>query len=86
MKNPNKCRIIMFLIIMFGICVAGITGIIYGVEPMYPLFVIGIIISVGGLVFDICTVRCPHCKCQLNSHLFSYSEFCPHCGEKITQD
>lgn len=42
MKNPNKCRYIMFILIIIGFVLAGISGIIFGVQPVHPLFIVGV--------------------------------------------
>ena len=83
MKNPNVCRYIMDALIVVGMIIAGISGVVFGVEPVHPLFVIGALISLGALIFGILSVRCPFCHRQLHLKGIRPDEDCPHCGEKI---
>lgn len=83
MKNPNIYRYIMYVLILIGLLIAGIAGVVFGVEPVHPLFVIGSLISLGALIFGIILVRCPFCHRQLHLKGIQPDEYCPHCGEKI---
>ena len=83
MKNPNICRYIMYVLVIIGLLIAGTSGIVFGVEPIHPLFVIGSLISLGALIFGIVSVRCPFCHRQLHLKGIQPDEYCPHCGEKI---
>ncbi len=83
MKNPNICRYIMYVLITIGWLIAGISGAVFGVEPVHPLFVMGLLISLGALIFGIVFVRCPFCHRQLHLKGILPDEYCPHCGEKI---
>ncbi|MGN0155042.1 MAG: hypothetical protein ACI4A3_11380 [Lachnospiraceae bacterium] len=83
MKSPNKCRYIMLILIDVGFVLAGISGIIFGVEPLHPLFIIGAVIAFGSIVFGIVTIRCPFCHRQLHLIGIMPDEFCPFCGEKL---
>lgn len=83
MKNPNICRYIMFILVIIGFIIAGISGVIFGVENVHPLFAIGVFISLGALTFGIISVRCPFCHRQLHLKGIQPDEYCPYCGEKI---
>lgn len=83
MKNPNKCRYIMYILIVVGLVFAGISGIIFGAEPIHPLFIIGTLISFGSITFGFVTIRCPFCHRQLHLKGIIPDEFCPFCGEKL---
>ncbi|MGN1158647.1 MAG: hypothetical protein ACI4SE_00455 [Lachnospiraceae bacterium] len=83
MKNPNKCRYIMFILIVVGLILAGISGIIFGVQPIHPLFIVGPLIAFGSIVFGIITVRCPFCHRKLHLKGIIPDEFCPFCGKKL---
>lgn len=83
MKNPNICRYIMYVLVIIGLLIAGTSGVVFGVESIHPLFVIGSIISLGALIFGIVSVRCPFCHRQLHLKGIQPDEYCPHCGEKI---
>lgn len=83
MKNPNRCRYIMFILIAVGLVLAGISGIIFGVKPIHPLFVVGALIAFGSIVFGIITIRCHFCHRQLHLKGIIPDEFCPFCGEKL---
>lgn len=61
MKNPNKCRYIMFKPIVMGLIFAGVSLIIFGTEPVHPLLVIGAIIAFGSIVFGLIKIHCPFC-------------------------
>lgn len=82
MTNPNTCRWIMYAIIFIGFIILGISSLLTGVKPIPLMFIVGAIISFGGIIFGIITVRCPSCKSKLNLRGFS-NEYCPYCGEKI---
>ena len=83
MKNPNICRYIMYVLVIIGLLIAGTSGVVFGVESIHPLFVIGLLISLGALIFGIVSVRCPFCHRQLHLKGIQPDEYCPHCGEKI---
>lgn len=72
----------MDAIIFIGIFFSGISILLEGVEPIPPMFIVGAIISFGGIIFGTITVRCPWCKSKLNLRGLG-TEYCPHCGEKI---
>lgn len=82
-KNPNICRYIMLAFMTIGLVIAGISGIVYGVEPIHPLFVMGAVISFGSIIFGIITIRCPYCHKQLHLDGIMPNKFCPYCGKKI---
>ena len=82
-KNPNICRYIMLAFMTIGLVIAGISGIVYDVEPIHPLFVIGAVISFGSIIFGIITIRCPYCHKQLHLDGIMPNKFCPYCGKKI---
>jgi len=82
MKNPNTCRWIMFAIIIIGFVISGISALLWGVEPIPPMFIAGAIMAFGGIAFGIITVRCPACKSRLNLRGLP-TAYCPHCGAKI---
>ena len=73
----------MYVLVIIGLLIAGTSGIVFGVEPIHPLFVIGSLISLGALIFGIVSVRCPFCHRQLHLKGIQPDEYCPHCGEKI---
>ena len=83
MKNPNKCRYTMFALIVVGIILAGISAIIFGVQPIHPLFIVGVLIAFCSIVFGIITIRCPFCRKQLHLRGIIPDEYCPFCGEKL---
>lgn len=84
MKNPNVSRKIMFFIMVGGIVLAGISGVIWGVEPVHPGFVLGAVIAFGGLIYGIIKVRCPFCGGKLRMVGLKNDEFCPNCGRKFS--
>ena len=83
MNNPNKCRYIMFNGIVVGLILAGISVIIFGVQPIHPLLIVGVLIAFGSIVFGIITIRCPFCHKQLHLRGIIPDEYCPFCGEKL---
>lgn len=83
MKNPNICREIMFCIIIAGLIVASASGMIWGVEPLHPFFILGGIISFSGIIFGMITVRCPVCGRGLRLNGLEKDKFCPYCGAEI---
>lgn len=83
MKSPNTARIIMLLIIMAGLLTAGCSAVLYGAEPIHPLFILGAVLSFGGICFGIIAVRCPFCRRRLPLKGIGGKEYCPHCGERL---
>lgn len=83
MKNPNKCRYIMFIVVIIGLIIAGISAVVFGVDSIQPLLAIGVLVSFGGLIIGIVTIRCPFCNRLLHLKGIVPDEFCPHCGKKI---
>ncbi|MGI5824111.1 MAG: hypothetical protein ACOX7J_00915 [Bacillota bacterium] len=83
MKNPNVCRMVMFFIITGGLVLAGAAGVIWGAEPLSPLFILGAAVAFGGIVFGIVTVRCPFCRRRLRLRGLAADGYCPHCGRKL---
>ncbi|RGF39312.1 hypothetical protein DWX65_13375 [Roseburia sp. AF20-18LB] len=83
MRNPNLCRYIMLIFIMLGLILSGISGLIFGIETLHPLFIIGILISFVSLIFGILSIRCPICHRQLHLTGITPDDFCPFCGEKL---
>ena len=73
----------MYVLVIIGLLIAGTSGVVFGVESIHPLFVIGSLISLGALIFGIVSVRCPFCHRQLHLKGIQPDEYCPHCGEKI---
>lgn len=83
MKNPNVCRYIMFGIIIIGLIVAGLSAIVYGVDNIHPLFVVGAVIAFGGVILGIIKIRCPFCHRQLHLKGIVPDNNCPYCGSKF---
>ena len=55
--------------------------IVLGVgEDITFLIVIGFILLIGGIVFELLMHRCPYCRSYIRSVFYSY---CPHCGAQI---
>lgn len=65
---------------------SGISGWISGVENLHPLFIIGLFISFGAIIFGVLTIRCPICHRQLHLKDITPDDFCPFCGEKLKAD
>ena len=83
MKNPNRNSLVMFALIIGGLLIAGISGVIYGVEPIPPLFIVGAVIAFGGITFGVATVRCPYCHKLLHLKGLTRDSHCPNCGKKL---
>lgn len=64
MKNPNKCRMKMFIFIFIGLMIAGVSILIFG--AIHPSFLLGSFISFGSIVYGFITIRCPFCHKQLH--------------------
>ncbi len=83
MTNPNQCRHLMYGIIIAGLCIAGLSLLLplnqTGVDI---LTVLGAATALLGIVFGLCTVRCPYCGRLLS--LKGWNTFyCPYCGEEF---
>lgn len=83
MNNPNINRIVSYLITILGMMIAGISAIIFGVEPLPIMFYAGVVIAFGGMVYGILTIRCPHCQRLLHIKGITPDKYCPYCGKKI---
>lgn len=46
--------------------------------------VLGVVISIGGAVHWLVTVRCPHCGRLLDLRLH-FETYCPYCGEPLDE-
>lgn len=44
------------------------------------LMIIGGVLIVGSIAFELMMHRCPHCRSYIKLHNYSY---CPYCGEEI---
>lgn len=61
-----------------------IFGIIcYVTGRIHPASIIGLIISVGGIIVGIVKIRCPFCGKCLGIVYSGY--FCPYCGSEVDQ-
>ena len=81
MKNPNKCRMKMFIFILIGLIIAGLSILIFGAT--HPSFLLGSFISFGSIVYGFITIRCPFCHKQLHLLGIIPDEYCPYCGNKL---
>ena len=81
MKNPNKCRMKMFIFILIGLIIAGLSILIFG--AIYPSFLLGSFISFGSIVYGFITICCPFCHKQLHLLGIIPDEYCPYCGNKL---
>ncbi len=85
MRNPNHCRYIMLILIMLGLMLSGISGWISGVETLHPLFIIGIFISFGAIIFRCSYHPLSHLPpWQLHLKDITPDNFCSFCGEKAS--
>ncbi len=82
MVNPNICRWLMFGLLIVGLIIAVIGMLVFGLEPLSPLFLLGAAIGGGGILFGLVTLRCPHCR-RLLPFRGVFTPYCPHCGQKI---
>lgn len=80
LKNPNKCLLITLGIFAVACFIVLIPVLISELEKFSLYFaIIGIIIMIMGLFFNLLTVRCPYCK----GYIRSFSKYCPHCGKEL---
>lgn len=77
-------RMIMLSIMIGGVIFAGILIFLGGrTESTVVLFAaMGGAISIGGLIWGIWSIRCPHCGGFLPLRDW-FIEYCPRCGEKL---
>lgn len=80
--SSNVKRLTMFAIIISGIVVSGVSIFLKNYYLCTITLVSGIIITVAGVIYGICFVRCPNCKKQLPLQGI-WIDYCPKCGEKL---
>ena len=86
MKNPNKHRAIMFLILFSGFGVMGLGAVFVTEEWLrYVLFGVGIVMAVISTVYGVRHVRCPHCH-RLLSMKITYTVTCPYCRQRVDEE
>lgn len=88
MKNNRNIshrtyRKLMYVLIVFGITVAGLPLLISNLLFIQKiLLIIGTLLAVLGVTIGIVFLHCPYCGNRLNIRGLS-PELCPHCGEKL---
>lgn len=75
----------MLCIAAAGVMLSGVSGIIQGVEPLRPLFILGGIIAFAGIIYGVIAVRCPFCHRSLPLKGIGTEKFCPRCGKRINK-
>ncbi len=82
MKNPNRSRKIMFIIMFAGLLLFGIAA--YGERSTtdYVKMGIGVIIIIYSTIYGVRNVRCPYCNALLSLKIM-HNFKCPYCGKKI---
>ena len=50
-------------------------------EESTVVIIIGVVLFIGSIVFDLLMHRCPWCRRYIRTSLYSY---CPHCGAEIS--
>ena len=75
------------LYIHYGLCVAGSVLIMLGSQGsnpslLHPVFVIGILTLISGLIFRVLYVKCPHCG---DGQYLSHADLknCCRCGKDL---
>ena len=83
MKLLIKRLLSMGIMIGGGFFILLVTLIPDYTEGQLLLFkVLGVIISTGGAIHWLVTVRCPHCGRLLDLRL-NFETYCPYCGEPL---
>ncbi len=82
--NLLRKRIVMLSVVIGGVILAGILIFLAGrSELTIALFAaIGGVVSLGGLIWGILSIRCPHCGGFLPLRDW-FLEYCPRCGENL---
>lgn len=74
--TPRKARSCTVVILAAGLVVAVAGALTNGMAVTLA----GVVLEMGGLVFDIIFYRCPNCGKYLDR---SYGDYCPHCGVEM---
>lgn len=74
---------VRFILVMLGICMAGVSVAIYG-EVLNWLFIAGIIVMAAGVVLWFVFGRCPDCNMPIHSMLIVQKN-CPYCGHRLVR-
>ena len=65
---------------IFSLAVSGIVLAIGAMNGTVWLTVLGVILAVASIAFELVMHRCPYCHSYIKLTWLSY---CPHCGEEI---
>ena len=71
------------MISLSALCFSGLLMALGNAVHSVWLMVIGGILFVGSIVFEMMMHRCPHCRSYIKQHYYSY---CPYCGEEIQSE
>ena len=77
----KKLNLKQVLYIVYGLGAAGLALFAAGaLLKSIPVFVLGFLIMIAGMVFNLAKWRCPHCGEHLGRDTPKY---CPHCGHQV---
>lgn len=62
-KNPNKCRYIMFILIVYNLVLALLSRIIFRIKYIHHIFIEGVFITFGLIFFGILAICCKFGYC-----------------------
>ena len=81
MKNLKPATVIN---IFWAICIFGLILLLAGLgAEIKALSIIGTLVIIAGLIFQLFTYKCPHCGRHLD--LRCRGPHCPFCGEIINE-
>ena len=80
--NPNKNRLIMFIILFSGFGLMGFGSCCASALDKWVCYVISFIMIIFSFIWGIKKIRCPYCHNLLSMKIY-YNRICPYCGERI---
>ena len=80
--NPNKNRLIMYLIMFPGFGIMGFGSCSEYALDRWVCWIIGIIMVIVAFIWGVKKIRCPYCNLLLNMKI-TYSMICPRCQARL---
>ena len=81
MRKLQMWNLTSALVFLAGAVLVG--GPCFRVEGVTPLFGVGALVAVVGVIMGLVKVRCPCCGAFLGALVSSKRPFCPSCGRNL---
>lgn len=66
---------------LFSLAISAAVIALGAEEESTVVIIIGVVLFIGSIVFELLMHRCPWCRMYIRTSLYSY---CPHCGAEIS--